>query len=80
MEDLTAVIGDRLRAAASTAEFVVPFSRGEVMAGLHRSSQVLSETATADGMRYLVRIDAASAARFADFRSNAADNAGGADG
>ena len=80
VEDLTAVIGDRLRAAASTAEFVVPFSRGEVMAGLHRSSQVLSETATTDGMRYLVRIDAASAARFADFRSNAADNAGGAEG
>ena len=68
LEHLTAVIGDRLRAAAATAEFVVPFSRGEVMAGLHRSSQVLSETATGDGMRYRVRIDDASAARFADFR------------
>ncbi len=80
LEDLTAVIGDRLRAAATTAEFVVPFSRGEVMAGLHRSSRVLSETATADGMRYLVRIDAASAARFADFRYPAAGNAAGGDG
>ena len=80
LEDLTAVIGDRLRAAATTAEFVVPFSRGEVMAGLHRSSRVLSETATGDGMRYLVRIDAASAARFADFRYPAAGNAAGGDG
>ncbi|MCY3786251.1 MAG: GTPase HflX [bacterium] len=80
LEHLTAVIGDRLRAAAATAEFVVPFSRGEVMAGLHRSSQVLSETATGDGMRYRVRIDDASAARFADFRCPAAGNAAGADG
>ena len=68
LDDLAAVIGDRLRAAAGTAEFVVPFSRGEVMAGLHRSSQVLSEMATGDGMRYRVRIDAASAARFAEYR------------
>ena len=80
LEDLTAVIGDRLRTGATTAEFVVPFSRGEVMAGLHRSSRVLSETATGDGMRYLVRIDAASAARFADFRYPAAGNAAGGDG
>ena len=68
LDHLATVIGDRLRAAAGTAEFVVPFSRGEVMAGLHRSSQVLSETATGDGMRYRVRIDAASAARFAEYR------------
>ena len=80
LEDLTAVIGDRLRTGATTAEFVVPFSRGEVMAGLHRSSRVLSETATGDGMRYLVRIDAASAARFADFRYPAAGHAAGGDG
>ncbi|MCY3806504.1 MAG: GTPase HflX [bacterium] len=76
LEHLSAVIGDRLRAAAATAEFVVPFSRGEVMAGLHRSSQVLSETATGEGMRYLVRIDDASAARFADYRCPAPDGAG----
>ena len=76
LEHLRAVIGDRLRAAAATAEFVVPFSRGEVMAGLHRSSQVLSETATGEGMRYLVRIDDASAARFADYRCPAPEGAG----
>ena len=55
----------------------MPFARGEVMAGLHRSSQVLSETATGDGMRFLVRIDAASAARFADFRHPATGTAAG---
>ncbi|MDE0653321.1 MAG: GTPase HflX [bacterium] len=80
LEHLTAVIGDRLRAAAATAEFVVPFSRGEVMAGLHRSSQVLAETATGEGMRYTVRIDDASAARFADFRCPEPGNAAGGDG
>ena len=81
LEHLGTVIGDRLRAAAATAEFVVPFSRGEVMAGLHRSCQVLSETATGEGMRYLVRIDDASAARFADFRrpGNGNDADGGGD-
>ncbi len=80
VEHLTAVIGDRLRAAAVTAEFVVPFARGEVMAGLHRSAHVLSETATGEGMRYVVRIDDASAARFADYRCGAAGNSDGADG
>ena len=79
LEHLTAVIGDRLRAAATTAEFVVPFARGEVMAGLHRSSHVLSETATTDGMRYIVRIDDASAARFADYRCGVGGNSDGAD-
>ena len=77
VEYLTAVVGDRLRAAATTAEFVVPFARGEVMAGLHRSAHVLSETATGEGMRYVVRIDAASAARFADYRCGAAGNSDG---
>ena len=77
LEHLRAVIGDRLRAAAATAEFVVPFSRGEVMAGLHRSSQVLAETATGEGMHYLVRIDDASAARFADYRCPATGNSDG---
>ena len=81
LEHLRAVIGDRLRAAAATAEFVVPFARGEVMAGLHRSSEVLSETATGEGMRYLVRIDDASAARFADYRCpGAGDGNAGAGG
>ena len=77
VEHLTATIGDRLRAAARTAEFVVPFARGEVMAGLHRSALVLSETATGEGMRYVVRIDDASAARFADYRCQAARNSSG---
>ena len=73
VEALITTIGDRLRAASTTVDFVVPFARGEVMAGLHRSAQVLSETATADGMRFRVRIDAASAARFEDFRCAAAE-------
>ena len=76
VDHLTAVIGDRLRAASATAEFVVPFARGEVMAGLHRSARVLSETATGEGMRYLVRIDDAAAARFADFRCPVPDGSG----
>jgi len=68
LEHLKLLIGDRLRAVAHNVDFIVPFNRGEVMAGLHRAGQVLSQSATSEGMHYRVRIDAASAGRFGEFR------------
>ncbi len=60
IEHLTAIIGDRLRASASTVRLVIPWERGDVLAGVHREGQVLESVATEKGMRLLARLEPAS--------------------
>ncbi|HEX2700107.1 MAG TPA: GTPase HflX [Acidimicrobiales bacterium] len=67
VEDLLGAIGDRLRAAASVVELLVPFDRGDVVAALHREGEVLDEEHTDAGTRIRVRVDRAGAARFPEF-------------
>jgi len=71
LEHLAALVSDRIRAADRIVEVLVPHSRGDIMAGLHRDGQVLSSSATADGMCYKVRLDAASEGRYEEFLSGA---------
>ena len=47
---LLGVIGDRMRRVAREVELVVPWDRGDVLAGVHREGQVLESTATEHGM------------------------------
>ena len=42
-------------------------ARGDVLAGLHRSGDVLTETADEAGVRVSVRLDAADASRYDEF-------------
>lgn len=58
--DLISIISDRLRTATEVVELVVPWDRGDVIAGVHREGQVLSETPTDAGMRLRARLDEAS--------------------
>ena len=71
LEHLAALVSGRIRAADRIVEVLVPHSRGDIMAGLHRDGQVLSSSATADGMCYKVRLDAASEGRYEEFLSGA---------
>jgi GTP-binding protein HflX len=66
-EGLLIAIGDRLRAMSTLVEVLVPFERGEVMASVHRSGQVMSEESSEGGMLYTVRLDDASANRLSEF-------------
>ncbi len=68
VDDLLAAIGDRLRALTKVVELVVPYDRGEVVAALHRYGEVLSEDHTDVATRVRVRLDAADAGRFDEFR------------
>ena len=68
VDDLLHSIGDRLRALTTVIELVVPYERGEIMAEVHRSGQVILEQAVDDGMRYRVRLDPRSAGRLRDFQ------------
>ncbi|MCC5952557.1 MAG: GTPase HflX [Acidimicrobiia bacterium] len=67
VDELLAVIGDRLRSLTEVVELVVPYGRGDVMALLHREGQVLTEAEADDGMRYRVRLEEAAAGRFGEF-------------
>jgi GTPase len=66
-DELLVAIGDRLRAAARVLDLVVPYSRGDVLAAVHREGEVLVESHDDDVARLRVRVDPAGAARFAEF-------------
>jgi GTP-binding protein HflX len=78
VDDLLLRIGDRLRSMMPTMDLFVPYDRGDVLAALHRSGEVLTETAEAEGVRVSARVGSSSASRFAEFESDPA--VGRADG
>ncbi len=50
IDGLLVTISDRLRSLVDPVELHIPYSRGDLIAALHRSGQVLTETATEDGL------------------------------
>ena len=64
---LLLAIGDRLRSTAEVFELAIPFSRGDVVASLHREGEVLTEYTDADGMRYSARLAPDSASRLEEW-------------
>jgi len=67
VEKLVEAIADRLRSLATVHELLVPYSRGDVLAALHRDGEVLVEVHAAGGTRVRARLDDADAARFGEF-------------
>jgi GTP-binding protein HflX len=67
VDDLLVAVGDRLRAGLRVIELVVPYDRGDVLAAVHREGEVLLEAHESDAARVQVRVDAAGAARFAEW-------------
>lgn len=66
-EALLHAIGDRLAISNKVYELVIPYGRGDVMAELHRSGQVLAEQAVDNGMRFRARLDKFSVGRLKGF-------------
>ena len=60
IDELIGAIGDRIRRVTSEVELIVPWDRGDVLAGVHREGQVLHEAAIEDGMRIRARMEPAS--------------------
>ena len=67
VEQLLLTVGDRIRAQTQLTELFVPFSRGDILASVHREGEVLSEEATDEGMRLRARLDDASAQRLSAY-------------
>ena len=71
-------IGDRLRALSTVYEIFVPWSRGDVLAAVHREGEVMTEISEDAGMRLQARLEDASANRLSEFVVNF--RAGGQEG
>jgi GTP-binding protein HflX len=67
IEDLLAVIGDRLRGTDRVIELVVPWSRGDVLAAIHREGEVVGQSDGEEAATLQVVLDDVGRARFAEF-------------
>lgn len=67
VDELLLRIGDRLRSLVPTVEMFIPYERSDLIAAVHRSGEVITETARDDGMNMSVRISDHELARFKDF-------------
>ncbi len=67
IDALLAAMGDRLRALDCLVEMLVPFSRGDVVAAVHRQGEVLVEAHEEAGTRLRARLDAAGRGRLREF-------------
>ena len=67
VDELLLRIGDRLRSLTPTVELLVPYDRGDVVAAVHRSGEVLAETAEPEGIRMTARVDPRQVRRFGEF-------------
>ena len=77
VDQLLRAVGDRLRATMEIVELEVPYDHGEVLAAVHREGEVLVEAHGQDSARLRVRVDRAGAARFSDYRVEAAGDRSG---
>ncbi|GGN53087.1 GTPase HflX [Actinoplanes lobatus] len=67
--ELHKAIADRLPRPAVELRLLVPYDRGDLVARVHRSGQVLQSRHLDDGTELLVRVDERLAAELAEFRS-----------
>jgi len=67
VEELLLAIGDRLRALSTVYEIFVPWSRGDMLAAVHREGEVMTEISEDAGMRLQARLEEASANRLSEF-------------
>jgi GTP-binding protein HflX len=67
IDDLLRVLGDRLRGTDRVVELVVPWSRGDVLAAIHREGEVVGQSDGMEAATLQVVLDEVGRARFAEF-------------
>ena len=67
VEDLQRVVADRLRGSDRVVELVVPWSRGDVLAAIHREGEVVAQSDGEESATLQVVLDDVGRARFAEF-------------
>jgi GTPase len=67
VDDLLRVVGDRLRGSDLVVQLVVPWSRGDVLAAIHREGEVVGQSDGEESATLQVVLDDVGRARFAEF-------------
>jgi GTPase len=67
IDELLAVLGERLRGSDRVIELVVPWSRGDVLAAIHREGEVVGQSDGEESATLQVVLDEVGRARFAEF-------------
>ena len=67
VDDFLEELGDRLRSLTNVVELLVPYSRGDIVAAVHREGEVLLEAHEEGGTRIRARLDSAGSGRLAEF-------------
>jgi GTP-binding protein HflX len=67
LDDLLVRLGDVLRDSDRTVDFEVPYDRGDVLAALYRSGEVIEQRDAGSRLAVRVRLDDATRRRFAEF-------------
>ena len=67
VDDLLRVVGDRLRGSDRVVQLVVPWSRGDVLAAVHREGEVVGQRDGEEAATLEVVLDEVGQARFAEF-------------
>ncbi|MGB5168759.1 MAG: GTPase HflX [Acidimicrobiia bacterium] len=67
IEDVTAAIVDGLEAVTVVANLLIPYDRGDLVASLHETGEVLDEHHAGDGTEIRVRLPAAVAERMVPY-------------
>jgi GTP-binding protein HflX len=70
IDDLLQVVGDRLRGTDRVTQLVVPWSRGDVLAAIHREGEVVGQSDGEESATLQVVLDEVGRARFAEFVSS----------
>ncbi len=60
VNDFLLELSDRLRSLTNVVELLIPYSRGDVVAAVHREGEVLLEAHESDGTRIRARLDEAA--------------------
>ena len=67
LEHLLSSVGGRLRSLTEVVDLLIPWSRGDVIAAVHREGEVLMEEHKEDGARIRARLDEISQDLLAEF-------------
>lgn len=67
LDEFLRTIGDRLRALAVVYELVIPYTRGDILASVHREGEVVSTTDDEVASTVRARLSDASAGRLSEF-------------
>lgn len=67
IEHLLQILGDRLRSLTEIIELHIPYSRGDILAAVHREGEVIVEEHGEEGTRVRARLDEVSQHLLADF-------------